>query len=105
MCVCVCVCVCVREGKTQPGELGWKRCIDLGRVRSSTCARGCPGPVKDVEQQVQERGVMCYATGSEIGQGKDAGGQRTSCWTSLLAVGRPGLWVTFWVSAGPAGPR
>lgn len=27
------MCACVGEGKAQPGELGWKRCIDLGRVR------------------------------------------------------------------------
>lgn len=97
--------VCFGEGKALPGEPGWKRCIDLGRVRSLDCVHGCPGLVKDVEQQVQERGVMCYITGSEIRQGKDSSSQRTSRWTSLLAVGRPGLWVTFWLSAGPAGPR
>lgn len=27
------VCASVGEGKAQPGELGWKRCIDLGRIR------------------------------------------------------------------------
>lgn len=48
---------------------------------------------------------MCYDTWSEIRQRKDAGGQRTSRWTSLLTAGRPGWWVTFWIPAGPAGPR
>lgn len=49
-------CVSASErGKALPGEPGWKRCIDLGRVGSLGCVRGCPGPVKDVERQVRER--------------------------------------------------
>lgn len=97
---------CVRgfERGKQPGELGWVRDIDLERVRSSACVRGCTSLVEDVEPWVWERRALCYAIGREIRQGKDAGGQMTFCWT-FLAVGKPGSYVTFWVSAGPAVPR
>lgn len=38
----------------QIGELSWKRGIDLGKGKIMACVCGCPGPVRDVEQEAGE---------------------------------------------------